>query len=167
MVKTESKVAVIGVGNILLQDEGVGIHIVNALIKDYRFDPPIEIVDGGTTGMDLIPYFEENDKIIIVDAVNFDKEPGFIGSIENEDILTVLTTKLTMHHLGLTDVLSTMKVHDIKPEQMFLLGIQPDSLELDMELTDVIANRIPRMMEVLQQKLAEWGVKSEKITRLR
>ena len=167
MVKTESKVAVIGVGNILLQDEGVGIHIVNALIKDYRFDPPIEIIDGGTTGMDLIPYFEENDKIIIVDAVNFDKEPGFIGSIENEDILTVLTTKLTMHHLGLTDVLSTMKVHDIKPEQMFLLGIQPDSLELDMELTDVIANRIPRMMEVLQQKLAEWGVKSEKITRLR
>ena len=167
MVKTESKVAVIGVGNILLQDEGVGIHIVNALIKDYRFDPPIEIVDGGTTGMDLIPYFEENDKIIIVDAVNFDKEPGFIGSIENEDILTVLTTKLTMHHLGLTDVLSTMKVHDIKPEQMFLLGIQPDSMELDMELTDVIADRIPRMMEVLQQKLAEWGVKSEKITRLR
>ena len=163
MVKTESKVAVIGVGNILLQDEGVGIHIVNALIKDYRFDPPIEIVDGGTTGMDLIPYFEENDKIIIVDAVNFDKEPGFIGSIENEDILTVLTTKLTMHHLGLTDVLSTMKVHDIKPEQMFLLGIQPDSLELDMELTDVIADRIPRMMEVLQQKLAEWGVESEKI----
>ena len=162
MVKSDSKVAVIGVGNILLQDEGVGIHIVNALIKEYRFDPPIEIVDGGTTGMDLLNYFEDNEKILIIDAVNFDKEPGFIGSIENDDILTVLTTKLTMHHLGLTDVLSTMKVHDIKPEQMFLLGIQPESLELEMELSETVAARLPRMIEVILKKLNEWGIKTDK-----
>lgn len=142
-----------------MQDEGVGVHLVNALSQKYSFEPKIELIDGGTTGTDLLPYFAENSHILLLDAVNFHKEPGFIGSYENDEILTRLNTKLSLHHLGLTDVLSTNKLLGVRPEQTFLLGIQPEQMEVGMELTETVKLRLPRMEEVALQKLAEWGVK--------
>lgn len=162
MVSSKGGIAVIGIGNILMQDEGVGVFIANTILEKYDFKPDIQIIDGGTTGLDLLPYFEENDKVIIVDAVDFGKEPGFIGSIENDDILRILNTKLSLHHLGLSDVLSTMKIMDIHPSQIFLLGIQPSTMEeLEMELSDIISSKTDRMIEVVLQKLEEWGVESK------
>lgn len=145
-----------------MQDEGVGVFIANTILEKYDFKPEIQIIDGGTTGLDLLPYFEENDKVIIVDAVDFGKEPGFIGSIENDDILRVLNTKLSLHHLGLSDVLSTMKIMDINPSQIFLLGIQPSKMEeLEMELSEIVSSKTNRMIEVVLQKLEEWGIESK------
>ena len=155
----KSNIAVIGIGNILMKDEGVGCHAANLLLSDYEFDPEITIIDAGTTGTDLLPYLEEHDRIIILDAVDFEREPGFIGSIENDDILTRLTTKMSMHHMGITDVLSTAKLLDIVPSQMFLLGMQPKDLTVGMEMTAEVKDRLPRMLEVAVMKLEEWGVK--------
>ncbi len=110
-------------------------------------------------GSELLPIFEESEKIIIVDAVNFNKEPGFIGTIENDDILKKLMTKLSMHHLGLTDVLSQVKLLDIEPDQIYLVGIQPEDLnELTMELSEAVAFRLNKMIEVVLLKLKDWGV---------
>jgi len=154
----ESKIAVIGIGNILMSDEGVGCHAANLLLAKYNFEPSIEILDAGTTGTDLLHYFEDYDRIIITDAVNFDKEPGFIGTIEDDDILARITTKMSMHHLGLSDVLSTVKLLGIETMNVYLVGIQPASLEVGTELTDLIAQRMDRMIEVVLLKLKEWGV---------
>lgn len=161
MVKEINGIAVIGIGNTLMTDEGVGVHIVNALIKNYRFSPEIELIDGGTAGMELLQFFQDNEKIIIIDAVNFDEEAGFIGSIENDDILQRLNNKLSMHHLGITDVLSSLQLTGGKANEIFLLGIQPKSLELGMELTDDIAQKTDKMIGIILQKLEEWGVKAE------
>ena len=158
----KTNIAVIGIGNILMKDEGVGCHAANLLLSEYEFEPDIAIIDGGTTGTDLLPYLEEHDRIIILDAVEFGQEAGFIGSIENDDILTRLTTKMSMHHLGITDVLSTAKLLDIVPSQMFLLGMQPKDLSVGMELTEETKKRLPRMLEVAVMKLEEWGVKVKK-----
>jgi len=154
------KIAVIGIGNLLMQDEGVGVHLVNALSQKYYFEPQILLIDGGTTGTDLLSYFAENSHILLLDAVNFHKEPGFIGSYENDEILTRLNTKLSLHHLGLTDVLSTNKLLGVRPEQTFLLGIQPERMEVGMELTETIISRLPRMEEIALKKLSEWGVQA-------
>jgi len=154
-------IAVIGIGNILMKDEGVGCHAANLLLSQYEFEPEITIIDAGTTGTDLLPYLEKHSRIIILDAVDFEREPGFIGSIENNDILTRLTTKMSMHHMGITDVLSTAKLLDIVPEQIFLLGMQPKDLSVGMEMTEVVKNRLPRMLEVAVMKLEEWGVKTK------
>ncbi len=161
MVKNIDGIAVIGIGNTLMTDEGVGVHIVNALIKNYTFAPRIELIDGGTAGMELLQFFQDNEKIIIVDAVNFDQEPGFIGSIENDDILTRLNNKLSMHHLGITDVLSSLQLTGGKANEIFLLGIQPKSLDLSMELTPEIAQKTDKMISIILQKLKTWGVKAE------
>ncbi len=162
MVKKSYGIAVIGIGNTLMKDEGVGVHIVNALLKNYRFTPQIELIDGGTAGMELLQFFQDNEKIIIIDAVNFDREAGFIGSIENDDILRRLNNKLSMHHLGITDVLSSLQLTGGKADEIFLLGIQPKSIELGMELTAEIAQKTDKMISIILQKLEQWGVKAEK-----
>ena len=154
----DSKIAVLGIGNLLQKDEGVGVHLINRLEKEYNFSPHVNLIDGGTMGTDLLPYLEENDKVIILDAVNFDEVPGFIGVIENDDILRRLNTKLSIHHLGLTDVLSSARLLDIEPSEIYLIGIQPKNIEMGTELTDEINQRTGKMIDAAIKKLNEWGI---------
>jgi hydrogenase maturation protease len=155
---SDRNICILGLGNILMRDEGVGVHIANTLHQKYTFQPQITIIDGGTTGNDLLPYFEQHDTILIIDAVEFDEEPGFIGLIENEDILTQLNTKLSLHHLGLSDVLSTMKLIGIKPNQISLVGIQPAIMKVGMELSDLISKKMPEFESKILSLLNNWGI---------
>jgi len=152
------KIAVIGIGNLLMRDEGVGVHVVQHLQKEYCFKPQIQLVDGGTTGMDLLSYFEENDRIILIDAVNFDQQPGYVDVLENDDILHYLTTKLSLHQLGIKDLLSYLKMMDTYPEQLVLVGIQPLKIEAGMELSDVIQSKLPRLLKSIFFILNRWDV---------
>ena len=80
-------VVVLGLGNLLMQDEGVGIHALRLLQETYRFNPEIELIDGGTSGLDLLPFFRPESRMIMLDAMEFNQPPGGIGRVENEDIL--------------------------------------------------------------------------------
>ena len=79
-------VTLIGLGNLLMRDEGVGVQAVRAIEERYEMPPGVEIVDGGTSGLDLLPYIEGRDRVLFVDAVNFGKEPGYIEVLENREI---------------------------------------------------------------------------------
>ncbi len=157
-VANERKIAVLGLGNILLTDEGVGVHAVNAINKRCAFFPPIEIVDGGTMGLDLLPLFQEKDKILIIDAVDFGKAAGLIGIIEGDAIPSVLKTKLSVHHIGLSDVLFTAKLMRTTPLDVCLIGIQPKSLDLGLDMTDEIRVKLDDLIGLALQKLKEWNV---------
>jgi hydrogenase maturation protease len=80
------KIALPGIVNILLKDEGVSLDVVNAMKERCTFSPEVEIIDGGTPGLDLLPFIEGKEGLLIIDAVNFGKAPGYIGILENEDI---------------------------------------------------------------------------------
>ena len=95
------KVTLIGLGNILLQDEGVGVQAVKYIQERYEVPPELEIVDGGTSGLDLLPFIEGRDRVLFVDAVNFGKEPGYIGVLKNAEIPAFFGAKSSLHHLGL------------------------------------------------------------------
>ncbi len=155
---SNSNIAILGIGNLLQRDEGVGVHLINRLEKEYTFSPHINLIDGGTMGTDLLPYFEQNDKIIILDAVNFNETPGFIGVIENNDILRRLNTKLSIHHLGLTDVLCSARLLGIEPSEIYLIGIQPKNIDMGTELTYEIKQKTSKMIDTAINKLQEWGV---------
>ena len=158
MVNRPGRIVVLGIGNLLMHDDGVGIHLIRKLEAEFEFQPEIELIDGGTMGGDLLPYFEA-ERILIVDAVNFDREPGYVGTLANDEILTRLTTKLSMHHLGLTDVLSQVKLLGLEPSDIFLVGIQPQSYgEMNIELSDPVASGLERMINIVCDKLQEWGV---------
>lgn len=118
----------------------------------------MEIIDGGTLGLDLLPLIEGKDKILIVDAVDFRKEPGHIGIIEDDDIPSTLFAKLSVHHIGLSDVLYAAKLMDIKPSKIRLIGIQPQSLDVGLDVTECISGKIGKIIDLIIETLKEWNI---------
>ncbi len=152
------KVTLIGLGNLLLRDEGIGIHAVRALEAGYQADPGLEIVDGGTAGLDLLPYIEGRDRVLIVDVVNFRKEPGYIGVLENQEIPAMFTYKNSLHHLGLVDVLAAAQLLDVAPQEVCLIGIQPHTIETGLELSDLLQAKLPELLARIIARLQDWGL---------
>jgi hydrogenase maturation protease len=154
----EPKVTIMGLGNILMMDEGVGVHTINAFQKRYRVPDYAEVIDGGSAGLDLLPFIEGREKLLMVDAVNFDREPGYIDILENEEIPAKFSTKTSLHHLGLLDVLSIVKLSDALPKDMCIIGIQPKSMELGLDMSPEIWDKVPELVERIVSKLHEWNV---------
>ena len=162
-MSSNSEVVVLGLGNILMEDEGIGVHAANHLEAHYDFQPEIEIVDGGTSGLDLLTFFGPEKTILIIDAVNFDMEPGTVAKLEDDAILAQLDPKISLHHLGLSDLISVAELTDRKAKRMTLLGIQPKSMEnLDLEMTPTIKGVFEKVIENALLILKEWGIENHK-----
>jgi hydrogenase maturation protease len=151
-------ISLIGLGNILLKDEGVGVHVIQAIRQKYTFSPEINIVDGGTLGLDLLPIFEDSRKILIVDAVDFGKERGHVRVLEREGLHGFFQSKLSVHHIGLSDLLFGARLKGIEPEEICLIGIQPASVEAGLEMTEEISSRKEELIDLSIGRLQKWGV---------
>jgi hydrogenase maturation protease len=151
-------ICVLGIGNILLSDDGVGVHVINRLNKEYKFPKSIRLIDGGTKGLDLLPFFEGNDRVLIIDAVDFKKEPGTIHIIDGEKVKGFLSSKLSVHQIGLPDMLLAAQLMGIAPSRVCLIGIQPKSTETGIELSDEVKAQMGLLVEKVIQKLREWGI---------
>ena len=151
-------IAVFGIGNILLSDDGAGVHAVNKLISEYQFPGNVELIDGGTKGLDLLPLFENRDRVLIIDAANFNKEPGTIGSVEGDNIPSFLSSKLSVHQIGLPDMLFAARLMEIMPSEICLIGIQPLSMETSAEMSGLISGKMGELIGSVLEKLKAWGV---------
>jgi len=152
------KITLIGLGNILMRDEGVGIHIVNHMMQNFTIPDDLEIVDGGTSGLDLLPFIEEREYVIFVDTVNFNREPGYIEVLYNEQIPALFGVKDSLHHMGLMDVLAAAQLMEKLPKEICLIGIQPKAIETGLELTETIASRLPSLTDRVISQISAWGV---------
>lgn len=155
--RCSGRITVLGLGNILLSDEGIGVRAVERLRETYDFRPGIDIVDGGTMGLDLLPLFETSGKVLIIDAVDFRRPPGHVGCLEDDGIPSVLALKMSVHHIGLSDVLSAAKLLYGAPK-VFLIGVQPKSLDVGLDMTDEVRLQLDAIIELAIQKLTEWSV---------
>ena len=145
-----------------MQDEGVGIHALRVLQETYKFEPEIDIIDGGTSGLDLLPFFRPESQMIMIDAMVFDEPPGSIGRVEDEDILARLNTKTSVHHLGLSDLLAMARLTEMVPKKIVLFGVKPESMELEVGLTDTVNESIPRLITHVIEQVEQWGIKAFK-----
>jgi hydrogenase maturation protease len=152
------KAAVIGIGNILYGDDGIGVITTNALMTRYRFSENCEIIDGGTKGIELLPIIEELDALILVDAVEFGVEPGEIKIIEDQNMKAYLDLKFSVHQIGIPDMLFAMEFKGIKPPKICLVGIQPDTLGFEMSLTTKVSDKLDELVEIIVERLEQWGV---------
>ena len=152
------KIIVLGIGNTLISDDGVGVHIVNKLNDEYTFPDNVTLIDGGTKGLDLLPFIEGSDRLLIIDAANFKKEPGTIDTVVGDKIPAFLTQKLSVHQIGIPDMLFAAKLMDISPKEMCLIGIQPKSMETSTEMSQEIKARFDDLYTKVLDKLKEWGV---------
>lgn len=158
------RVLVLGLGNVLLSDEGIGVHAVTALRKGYRFSPEIDIVDGGTMGLDLLPLFQDRDRILIVDAVDFGKPPGYMAALEQAAIPSVLNAKLSTHHIGLADLLVSARFTRDSPLDVALVGIQPHSLAMGIGLSPELRACWETFLREAIGRLGDWDITAEPLS---
>jgi hydrogenase maturation protease len=126
-------VLVLGIGNVLMTDDSVGIRVINELERRYRFPENVELLDGGTSGIELLSYIVNRDYLIIVDAIKSDLPPGTVVKVEGEDVPAKFMTRISPHQLGLSDLLAAATLTGELPKQMVLFGIEPKVISLGLE----------------------------------
>lgn len=122
------KTLVLGIGNLLLSDEAVGVRIIETLERQYAFSPEIDIVDGGTAGMELLETMAKREHMIVADAVLTDCAPGTVTVLRDNGVPALFTRKISPHQLGLADVLMALQLTDEFPRRLMLVGVEPQSL---------------------------------------
>ncbi|MFO1155241.1 MAG: HyaD/HybD family hydrogenase maturation endopeptidase [Rhodospirillales bacterium] len=152
-----ANVLVLGVGNILLSDEGIGVRVVEALQQRYRVPEEVEILDGGTCGMDLLDVIAGRDHLILVDAIATGGPPGTVVRLEGDEIPALFRTRSSPHQLGLQDVLALLRLLDASPAHVTVIGVQPASLDLGLELSPAVAARLDEMVEMVAHEVAAIG----------
>lgn len=148
---------VLGVGNLLVSDEAIGIHVIRQLGKRYHLPDNVQILDGGTLGMDLLYHLEGIQNLLIVDAVEMEKEAGTLLRLEGEEVPSFLSLKMSPHQIGVPDMLFAAKLKGITPPNIVLWGIQPAVLEVGLELSPAVAAQLDTLTENLIQELIQWG----------
>ena len=152
-----AKTLVIGVGNLLLSDEGVGIHAAQRLIREFNLPEEILVLDGGTLGLDLLYYLEGIENLLIIDAVLMDKEPGTLIRMVDDEVPSYMSFKMSPHHIGIPDMLFAAKLKGLYPPNVVLLGVQPGVVELGLELSEPVANQLDPLLERILKELRQWG----------
>lgn len=152
------KILVLGIGNLILQDEGVGIQAIQQLEAQFEIPPDIEVLDGGTSGMELLTPISDAEQIIIVDAVTTGKPAGTIVRLDNEEIPTFFRTKVSPHQVGLADVLAAATLTGSMPRKLVLFGVEPLYIDLGMELSETVVEQMPRLIQLIIDELKAMGV---------
>jgi hydrogenase maturation protease len=155
-----SRTLIVGIGNYIMTDDAAGIHAVNALRKAYTFPEGVELIDGGTKGIELLPYLEDCRRLMLIDAVDFREPPGTVRIIEGGEMKAFLDLKFSVHQIGITDMLFALDFKGIKPPEMCLVGIQPASLETGTEMTGAVSARFGDLLDTAISRLGDWGIKS-------
>ena len=146
------KVLVLGVGNLLLKDDGVGVHVINAL-RDTPFPENVQLIDAGTVSHQLISLFHETDYLILVDAVSANDVPGSIYRFSPDDINFQTGYKLSLHEINLIDILQMAEMTGAKPEAV-IIGVQPkDVSSWSLELSDEVKAVVPKVRDLVVEEL--------------
>jgi hydrogenase maturation protease len=154
----ERRILVLGLGNILLQDEGLGVRAAERLAARYRLPPDVQVMDGGVMGLDLLPHLEGVTHLLITDAVQTGRPPGSLVRLEGEAIPMALSLKMSMHQVGLQELLALAGFQGNLPEHVVLWGLEPASLEWGLELSTPIATQIDALVDAAVGELRTWGV---------
>lgn len=151
-------IVLLGVGNILLTDEGFGVHVVNQLREDYVFNPPITILDGGTMGMELLTYMRGMTKLLLVDAINGGDAPGTVYEFPHEEMNTYFTEAISVHEVGMQDILRIRALQEDPLEDAVVIGVEPESLELGLTLSDATQAAVEDVKARVLSVLSNWNV---------
>ena len=151
------KVVVMGIGNTLLQDDGVGVHVTELFRTSQATDSSISVIDGGTIGLSLLPEIEDADAVIVVDASEIGEPPGTLRIFRNREIDQLLSGKRrTVHEVALADLFAAAEIRGRSPARRVLIAIQPASTELGLEPTPAVKAAIPMACEAIHSLTHSW-----------
>jgi hydrogenase maturation protease len=152
------KIIVLGVGNILMQDEGFGVRVVEELTRRYRFPDNVQVLDGGTLGMELLRFITGADRLVIIDAVSGGGEPGELYRFANEDVKAYFKNKVSLHELGIQDVLAALELLEQPVQEIVIFGIQPAVIDVGLELSETVQPGIAVTASQVVDILRSWSI---------
>jgi hydrogenase maturation protease len=149
---------VLGLGNMLMADDGLGLAALAHLQDEWFVPPQVELVDGGTWGMNLLPIIESTDRLLILDAIDAGGPPGSIVELRDAAVPRMLSTKLSPHQIDLREVLALAGLRGTLPGELVALGIQPARIEMSTELSPIVQSGMGELVEAAARTLSAWGV---------
>jgi len=144
---------VLGLGNVLCGDDGLGLFALEELRRRYVWPEDVALVDGGTLGLALLPTLESARRVFILDAVMADAEPGSLVALDGAEVEPALRDRLSPHQIGVADLLDAMNWRDTWPEQLRVLGLVPATLELKIGLSPAVERALPALVELATREL--------------
>jgi hydrogenase maturation protease len=148
-------ILVLGLGNMLLSDEGAGVRVAEALCARGKLPACVEVLDGGTSGMELLETMIRRDVIVVADAISSaEHQPGDVIRLDGEELDQFFHQRMSPHQIGLSDVLATLRLLDASPRRLVLYGIVPKSLDLGLDLTPEVASACARVVTAIECEIA-------------
>ena len=148
---------VLGLGNVLCGDDGLGVEAVRRLADARILPPGVRLEDGGVLGLALLPTLEAARRAIVVDAVRCARPAGALVALDGEDVVPTLRERLSPHEVGVWDLLWAARLLGRAPERIAIVGLVPASLELGVGLSPVVEAAIPALVDAVARTASAWG----------
>lgn len=161
IAEARMKALVLGIGNVLLKDEGVGIHALAELRRRFDFGADVELLDGGTAGVELLRYLDGRDHVVVIDAIAAGHPPGTVFRVEGEDVPRTFHQRISPHQIGLSDVLATAMITDGLPAAIVMFGVEPRDLTTGLELTPEVDASLDKLACAVVEELRRLGYRAE------
>lgn len=155
-------VVVLGLGNLLRRDEGLGVRALERLRERYLLPDTVQVVDGGTLGLDLLCYLEEAQRLLVLDAALTDGPPGTLLRVAETAVPAFFGMRTSPHEIALPDLLAVTRLRGTAPSEVVVLGMQPEALELGWELSPAVAARLDALADAAADELRSWGLNIER-----
>ncbi len=153
-----SRILVLGLGNILLHDEGLGVWVAEALRRRFTFPDSVTVLEGGTLGLDLLPWLVGVDRLLVIDAVRLGRAPGDIVRLEGGEVPAALDIKISPHQVGVQDLLAAARLTGLEPPHVVLWGMEAERLDPGTGFSPSVADGLPRLQAMVLDELRRWGV---------
>ena len=159
----QPQVTILGIGNILLTDEGFGVRVIEKLFDDYEFPDNVAVVEGGVLGIHLLGTLSKADHLIVVDAVKNKQAPGTLYRLEKDELPERILMKNSLHQTDFLETLTLCQMIEKSPETIVVLGAEPEDIEThSVELTPVVAGRVDDTIALALRELDRLGVSYKK-----
>ncbi|BCA81049.1 HyaD/HybD family hydrogenase maturation endopeptidase [Desulfuromonas sp. AOP6] len=151
-------ILVMGLGNLLMGDDALGVHVVRRLQERFVFPEEVQLVDGGTLGLDLLPRLEGVERLLIVDALDMQTAAGTIVRLTGEEVPRAFAGKLSVHQMGLQDLLVVAELQGNLPPEVVVWGVQIAVIEPGLQLSPAVAQALEQVVAAVASELEAWGV---------
>ena len=152
-MKSEGRIVVLGIGNLLLKDEGVGVHLIQELEKE-TLPPNVELIDGGTSTLNVLPEIKGAKKIIVIDAMKAGDEPGSIYRCQPKDLIPASDAPVSLHHIDFLQALKMAKLlGDDLEEQTVIYGVEPEEISWEIGLSPAIKKKMAKLKELVIEEI--------------
>jgi hydrogenase maturation protease len=149
------QIAVLGLGNLMRTDDGVGVHAIGKLLASNLLPPGVEVIEGGTLGLDLLPRIEGVSHLLAIDAVDFGAPPGALSRFAGAELATLPAGK-SIHLLGFSDLVAALRLLGRAPREVVLLGVQPESTDWGVTLSHRVAAVLDDLLAAALAEIHGW-----------